>query len=199
MDWRNDLSPMEKNVPNSQLLTAVNRLVMQDSIEREIAALNRAVSLQSELPVVLAGDLAALNPLLQLAIDNPDGYRGVLGLIARKRVNAGRPMPHHEEPRTATDYMREFMQQKRERERRAVRIENMARSERERLIGKSRINFMRATSNKWKERRDHALEAARERRGGSLPREEMTEVLRVFWDQVDRELDELESLARQMR
>lgn len=183
---------------NSELLAAVNRLVVQENIEREVSALNRTISLQSELPVALAGDLAALNPLLELATENPDGYRSVLGLIARKRIAAGRPMPHHEEPRTTTDYMREFMQQKRERERRAVNIENMTRSERDRLIGKSRITFMRAASNKWKERRDRALDAARERKGGSLTRDELSEVLRVFWAQVDRELDELEELARQM-
>ena len=94
------------------------------------------------------------------------------------------------------EYQRDFMYQKRVRERRAADIENMNRTDRTKLIGTKRIEFMRTVSNRWKKRRDELLDAERKRLEGTMPLEVMRSLLEQFWAGVDDELDTLEAEAR---
>lgn len=93
--------------------------------------------------------------------------------------------------------MRSFMAQKRERERRAVAVENMLRPANATLRGKARLAFMQKAGAEWKARRDAMLAAARTSKGSSLTREEQEELLVSFWKTVDEELDYMESSARE--
>jgi hypothetical protein len=201
------------------LLTTVNYLVTCANVNREFEMLNLIVPLLNKLgnDVRFVHNLAILNPFLDLALEDREKYERVMELVRQKRSVARlstpeivttrvttvtqSPQPEDEqaEENGTTEYQRLFMQQKRDRERRAAAIENLMRPEKDQLRGRARLNFMSKVAAEWKQARDRALAAERARVGASLTREEMREVLRVFWEGVDRELDELEKLARQER
>lgn len=93
-------------------------------------------------------------------------------------------------------YMREFMQAKRVRLRRAAEIENMHRPARDRLIGRTRLDFMDAQASKWKTEMDRRVEVARQAaNGGRLPKETLDLVRLGFWQWVDEQLDAAEAAA----
>lgn len=97
-----------------------------------------------------------------------------------------------------TAYMREFMQTKRIRMRRAAEIENLVRPPRDRLIGRAHLDFMDAVAAKWKAEMDRRVEVARQAAdGGRLPKETLDAVRQQFWDTVDLQLSEAEQAARE--
>lgn len=179
------------------LLAAVNHLTLQPDIGEEGRILAKSVRMLGDLPVRLVGPMAILNPLIHLAQTDYAAFRRVLELIRRKRSHAGLDYRALEEPQTSTDYMRGFMAQKRERERRAVAIENMLRPASDQLVGRPRLAFMQKMSGEWKKRRDRMLAAERARAGGSISKQRLQELLAAFWAEVDHELDELERMARE--
>lgn len=179
------------------LLHAVNVLVSMQDAETLFGELTALLPTAKKLGVRFTGDRAVVNPLLELALDNEEQFQSVIELIERKRAEAG--LPPMQPPFggfNKTAYQREFMQAKRERERRAAAIENMNRSERTQLRGRSRLDFMQAQAAKWKDRRDRLLEQARMKAGRRLRRDEVDALLQAFWSTVDRELDELEQAAK---
>jgi hypothetical protein len=190
------------NSPSKEgLLYAVNRLIAlpqaSELYSDVVALLPAAKSLEARF----SGDREYLNPLLDLAVADREKFDAVMTLVEVKRMEAGLPplstSPDQRFDKTA--YMRDFMQQKRERERRAVEIENMMRSERNQLRGRARLDFMQAQANKWKKGRDKALDAERKRLGRRLTWDEQAGVLQAFWSTIDGELDGLEELARAER
>lgn len=183
------------------LLDAVNRLIAlpqaSEVYSDVLALLPAAKSLQARF----SGDREFLNPLLELGVADREKFDAVVSLIEAKRADTGLP-PLAAPPDERFDkaaYMRDFMQQKRERERRAVETENMMRSERNQLRGRARLDFMQAQANKWKKGRDKALEAERKRLQRRLTLDEQKSVITAFWSTVDKELDGLEELARAER
>ncbi|MFN9030133.1 MAG: hypothetical protein ACK54C_01885 [Betaproteobacteria bacterium] len=183
------------------LLDAVNRLIAlpqaSEVYSDVLALLPAAKSLQARF----SGDREFLNPLLELGVADREKFDAVVSLIEAKRADAGLPplAAPPDERFDKTAYMRDFMQQKRERERRAVEIENMMRSERNQLRGRARLDFMQAQANKWKKGRDKALEAERKQLQHRLTLDEQKSVITAFWSTVDKELDGLEELARAER
>lgn len=182
-----------------QLLGAVNVLIHSDNAaplyEDMIALMPAAKTLGARF----SDYRAVLNPLLELALPDRESFNRVVNLIERKRAEAALPPMHpsDEEGFNKTEYMRDFMAQKRERERRAVSVENLMRSKRDQLRGRARLDFMQAQSARWKMARDHALQTAREAEGKRLSRQQVRAVLDAFWATVDQELDRREHLARE--
>lgn len=183
------------------LLHAVNILVEAKDAPALYSALMSLLPVARNLGARFGGDRVVLNPLVELALTNPEQFQRVLALIEKKREAAGLPplAPPPDESFDKTDYMREFMQQKRERERRAVEIENMMRPEASILRGRARLDFMQMQSARWNTQREALLTQAREAQGGRLPKEVTHEIITGFWARVDKELDDLEEAAKRKR
>lgn len=185
-----------------EVKAAARWLVSDPDAAEAFSSLEAVIRLGPKLPVKLTGAAAELNPLLYAYRDDPGLYETVMEWVQKKRAEAGLA-PVGLQPPTGfdkTQYMREFMQQKRIRERRAVGIENMLRSERDRLKGRTRMDFLTNVVARWKAERDTMLDAAREKIGGQLSKPQMQQVLENFWKMVDARLDEQEASAnRKMR
>lgn len=195
MPMPNELSEERKEL----LLAAVNLLIRSPDAHEHLAALEALVPVARTFNVQLMGPAAPLNALLELKLKDPDRYERMLDLVEAKRREAGfdELRPQREAGRfDKTEYMRSFMAAKRERQRRAAFIENLIRPQRDRLVGRSRIEFMERQSSKWKRELDERVNRAREAQGGRLSKETL-EVLRTqFWADIDKYLDDLEAEAR---
>lgn len=185
-------------VNQEDLIDAVNFLVLSPDAQTAYNSMLAIANLAKMHPVALTGTAAVLNPLLRLRLIDEEAYDRVFALVEGKRQAAGAtPLE-----RPATDrfdkieYMREFMDAKRQRQRRAAEIENMLRLEPDRLIGRARLDFMDGQSAKWKQELDARLEKAREMKGGRLPRVQVEAIRAAFWRSVDDRLDTLEEFAR---
>jgi hypothetical protein len=177
------------------LLETVNFLVTDPSASRHYEAL-LAVLKVSHLQIKFTGEMAGLNPLLDMYRDDPSALQRVIELVDDKRTKRGwEPLQKVENGFDRNQYQREFMHQKRNREKRIADIENMSRPEKDKLIGQARIEFIRRHSNTWKKRRDALLAAARKEHGGPLSQDQMKRVLEQFWETIDQELDEAEAGA----
>lgn len=189
-------------VDRQALLEAINHLVLDDDAEKKFHTITELAKLPATVPVRMTDEASCFNSMLDLARSDSQAYLKVLDLIDSKRIQRGWPPLRKPEPEgfNRNEYQRDFMHQKRQRERRAVEIENMLRPARDKLIGNARLEFMRRASAKWKDRRDALVNAAREGSGGTLSKEQVTAILKRFWEQVDLELDEAEeSMRRKLR
>lgn len=180
------------------LLAAVNALIRSPDAHAHLQALEAIYPLAKVHPVRLTGDAAVLNPLLELRLTNAQRFEAMLDLVDAKRREAGfdELRPHREVRFDKVAYMRAFMDAKRARQRRAAEIENLMRPQRDRLIGRSRIEFMERQSGKWKRELDERVNRAREAQGGRLSKETLELLRNQFWGDVDKYLDDLEAEAR---
>lgn len=186
-------------IDTKTLLAPVNLLVTDPAAPNLYSAMMKVSELPPEIQVELTGEAASLNALLDLFRRDREAFWSVVDLIDRKREARGwPPLRKKEAPKgfDKVEYQRMFMDQKRQRERRAAAIENMLRPERERLIGNPRLEFMRVQSGRWRKLRDSMVNAAREANGGHLSKEATQAILAQFWEKVDRELDLKEEDAR---
>jgi hypothetical protein len=180
------------------LLAAVERLIGDPLAAKHYSMLTELAKLPSDTPVALVDEAAYLAPMLELAMRDKPVFAKVIRLVDNKRAAHGMPAlaPPEDEPGfNRNEYQRDFMQQKRLRERRAVNIENMLRPARDKLVGNVRLEFMRRASAQWKARRDSMIGGARDASGGTLSKEQVTAILRAFWQKIDDELDAAEAEA----
>jgi hypothetical protein len=165
------------------------------------ASLAAVLPVAQSHPVRLAGDAEVLNPLLDLALRDRPAYDRALALVNSRRQAKGQTaLGAGSAPDGAFDkveYQREFMAQKRQRLVRAADIENTLRPERDRLIGRTRQDFMGRTAAQWKSELDGLIERAREAPSGRLSRSHMDGIRTQFWASIDRRLDEQEAASRQ--
>ena len=186
-------SPKDLAAAVSALVTSPDAAEMYDSLTVVV----RLVT-QAHQPVALTGNAAVLNALVDLAREDRTKLDRLMALVDVKRAEAGLA-PLVTPPDEGFDkkvYMREFMAQKRLRERRAVTIENIARSERDALRGHPRMEFCRLQSLKWKTRLDELTSKVRDAHGGRAPKEALELAREKFWADIDSELDEAEAAAR---
>lgn len=182
------------------LVPAISALVTRDDAaflyETLTAILPMVVN--ARRPVGFVGDATVLAPLLDLAASDMNLYRQALHLVDEKRVLRGLPplLPQETSAFKKNPYMKEFMAQKRQREKRAAEIENLARSERDQLRGPARMEFCRLQSAKWKARLDTIVEKIRTANGGTAPKEALELARDQFWATVDQELDAAEAEVR---
>lgn len=188
--------------PREALRQAVITLVEAPDAEHLHDSLTAAVKLARVHPIELSGDAATLNPLLHLGATNPEAFARIMALVDAKRREAGRAplVPPQEDKFDKVEYMRVFMDQKRQRQRRAAEIENLQRPDRERLIGRARLDFMDRCAAEWKRELDELLERARTNMGTQrLPRDHLDALRAQFWASVDARLDALEQDVRQKK
>lgn len=186
------------------ILRAANALINDPFAEKLYDTLTAVAQLPKHLPIGIVGDADVLNPLLNMYHADREGFDRIMSMVDAKRTAAGMPALVREVEELGFDkreYQRIFMDQKRQRERRAVEIENMLRPERDKLIGIHRLEFMRHQSARWKVKRDEMVSAVKAARGVKhLSKAALQEILASFWAQVDAELDELEAATvRKMR
>lgn len=189
-------------VPVELLRDAVNALATRDDVAPAFAALAPAVEFSRRYPIQLSGHAAFLNPLLDLGRDDPDALQRLLSLVESKRAAAGLAplVPEKDSAFDRTEYQRQFMDQKRQRTRRAVDIENMRRPERDQLRGTARMDFQDLVAAKWKKELDEIEARAREAApDGRLSRETWTSMRQKFWSGIDKRLDEEEAVVRRSR
>jgi hypothetical protein len=180
-------------VEKQALLEAVSVLITSPDAHQHFDALNSLYPLaRAGHPVALAGDAAELNPMLRLRLRDPEGFDRVVDMIEAKRIGLGydtlRKGTAADKGYDKVEYMRQFMDQKRERQRLAATIENLRRPEKDKLVGNARLEFMRRQSVRWKELRDQAMEAARIANGGIMTEGLRKTTLDKFWTAVDNDL-----------
>lgn len=174
---------------------AAARLVKFEEAKGDYDILDEVLAKAGQLPVKLYNTSATwLNPLLFLYKEKPDVYQTVIQWVNSKRINKGfTPLVVEKPDFDKTEYMREFMAERRSRERRLIAIENAQRAERDKLQSHSRDNYLRKVSAEWRAEKDKMLEAAMREKGGKrLTKVERQEVLRLFWETIDKRLDDME-------
>ena len=182
----------------SDLMAAATTLVRSPNAHRLYEILTKASPLMGQyVEVCLVGEADTLNTLARLKATNVAVFNSIMELVDRKRAAAGYDPLNEPNKFDKTDYMREFMGEKRLRERRAANIENLLRSPRDQLKGRSRLDFMQRQSAIWKKERDTLIERAKASSGGTtLRREDLVFLLDSFWAKIDKQLDEMEDHAR---
>lgn len=181
------------------LLEGMNLLIRSPDAHALFDAMQTAAPMIGRYKVLrLSGDAAPLNTLAILKSTHPTKYQAIIDLIERKRSEAGmEPLARPKDDKfDRNEYMQQFMVQKRSRERRAAEIENLLREPRDRLIGRSRLDFMQRKAAEWKAARDTLLAEIKAARGTRLTREDAQQLLLQFWTKVDNQLDALEDAAR---
>lgn len=180
------------------LAGAVEALIEREDAHQLLDAVEATARLRRNYKVELSGDTAMLNPLVDLAVSDPEAFGRVLHLIDVKRVTRGKVplVPPKSDRFDKTEYMRNFMDAKRQRQRRAVSIENMTRPDRDALRGRTRLDFMDAQAAKWKLELDARLERARAASDGTLNKDVLSATRSLFWQWVDDQLDQAEQAAR---
>lgn len=182
----------------SELSAALAALIERDDAAWLYDALQAVIRLQTQYPVALTGSAAVVDPVRQFALSNPDALPRLVSLVDAKRAARGLPplVPPPDDKFDKTEYMRDFMEKKRQRLRRAVEIENFARPERDALRGRARLDYMDTQAAKWKAELDARIKRAREAAGGPLDRELLVTLRSQFWTWVDSQLDDAEEAAR---
>lgn len=173
------------------VVAAVNTLITSPNAHELYASLEAAGKVPTQYPVSLRGEAAVFNELLDLRRADPGAYERVIDLAEQRRETFGFDALRHAVPPgyNKVSYQREFMAQKRDRQRVAAEIENTVRPERDRLIGNARLEFMRRQSMRWKEQRDAFLQRARDAHGGRLSVGQIQTILTQFWSAVDADLE----------
>lgn len=179
----------------AELLEAVNTLIeaadASDLYKKLVGVYEVA---NKGLPVRLVGPAAALNPILELMLEDYPTAERVIELVDAKRAEADLPELDPGFDRAA--YMRELMAKKRQRQTRLAYIANSLRLEKDRLVGKARIDFMTEHANRWHDVRLEREDEERQRLGRRLTEAERQEIIAKLWQDVDAELDAYESYAR---
>lgn len=178
------------------LVTALNVLINSDDARHLYLSLMTVAGLRIAHQVWFSDDAAVLNPLLALARRNPKRLETLIEKVDAKRREALKA-PLVDAPDDGfdkTEYMRQFMYEKRLRERRAAELENLQRDPKDRLIGRPRLAFMETQAAKWKAELDSRMKAARAALGGKrLPLETDRTLREQFWAGIDKALDDLEA------
>jgi hypothetical protein len=183
----------------ANLLAAVNDLIADPNPVYKLEAFETVATLNRNYPVRLTGELAVLNPLLEIRISDAAKWANLQGFIdAKREVNGMEPLWPPEAPRKfdKTSYQRELMALRRARSGRAVEIENLQRPEGEKIRGVDRLEFERRQLAAWGQECKGQIEAARKHRGGHLTKDQ-TDLIRMrYWENLDKALDEREAAVR---
>ena len=189
-----DQTMKEELVPAVQLL-----LQSPDAKDLYQTMLNAAPLVARHKDVRLTGEAACLNILAIVKFSHPSIYAGVIALIEKRRADADlEPLDSpSDEKFNKSEYMQQFMEQKRVRQRRAADIENLQRSERDKLVGRTRLDFMQNQSAIWKKERDAFLEKVKDAAAPTrLKKEYIAAAVDQFWAKVDAQLDKQEDAVR---
>lgn len=190
------------NFSKQALVDAVGALVDLDNerAQRYGHAVESMARFRARHPDAWLGyELEPLNPLVALAETDTDGFSRVQLLIDEKRRARGAAPIWPDAAERGFDkpeYQRLLMQERRQRSRRALEIENMRRPERARLMGNARLEFENRVIAGWGNQLRDNLDKARKEAGGRLPKERLASIREAFWKRIDSQLDEEHEAAR---
>lgn len=156
------------------LKTAVEYLIGCTKYIEARRSINEAVDLWAKRPMTFAGDLAVLNPLIDLGVASPEALANVFALVERKRRTA--PSARK------VDYQRDYMRQRRVRINKAVRLEEIVRGKR--MTPEERKAYGIATLANWIKQRQEWLG-----QHSDASWKERNELAGQFWKKVDDQLD----------
>lgn len=182
------------------LAAAANLLIRSPNAKHLLDAVDTCAPLLAQYKeLMFIGEASELYTLARMKVSRPKVYEGVLRLVEQRRQAEGvEPLgtakDHDKFDRN--QYMQEFMLQKRARERRAADLENMRRPERDRLVGRSRLDFMQRVARDWKTELDALKARVVAAHNGKVKRENMQQVSTQFWESVDSRLDAEEDALR---
>lgn len=181
------------------LLAALNTLIVDDDAVHLYESVTACIAVKAVYAPMLSGPAAVLNPLITLGRSDLNRFKALIAKVDDKRREALKPplAPVVDDAFDKTAYMREFMYQKRQRQRRAAEIENARRPERDKLIGRARLDYMDTVAARWNDELNARLESARTAHGTRLNKDLMDTLRKQFWDRVDAQLDEAEHAVRQ--
>jgi hypothetical protein len=151
---------------------AVRYLVETAYFPHRVRALRGNVSKPRRLP--FKDDAEVLNELLIIGRQNLQAMENLIALAERKRD-------------TRNDYQRDFMRQKRHRERLAVRVEEIRL--RRKLTSNERYQYLQSMYEQWNKARDAAVSKWERKFVDSTNRQptnlEKFEYIKSYWDKVD--------------
>ena len=176
------------------LLDAANVLINDPQASTLYKQLMDVLGLPDTLPVKLAGDASALNPLLNLGRQNRDKLNRVIDMVELRREARGMEplrLPTAEKKFDKNEYQRKLMADRRVRMVKASDIENLRRPPSSQLIGHSRMEFQRVQQGKWSARL--AARVTQQLGAGPASKEDRARVSEQFWAEVDQELAEAEA------
>jgi hypothetical protein len=178
----------------AELLEAVNTLIeaadASDLYKKLVGVYEVA---NKGLPVRLVGPAAALNPILELMLEDYPTAERVIELVDAKRAEADLPELDPGFDRAA--YMRELMAKKRQRQTRLADLINRMRVNKmlDRLVGKDRLELMQQHANRWHAVRLEREDDERQRLGRRLTEVERQLIIARLWGDVDKELNDYEA------
>lgn len=163
---------MNPNVDN--LTRAANYLVRSTRCTRLVNEMNTFIAHWGTAPKVYAGEMAVLNPLIELGAAAPAKYERLMKTIYEARQASG-------EMRRA-DYQKELMRRIRQREQKAIQLAEWMRGRR--FLPIERIEFVTQQKRMWEHDRieyihTHARDQSMTRAAGQS-----------FWNLIDITLDE---------
>jgi hypothetical protein len=151
---------------------AVQYLVDTTYFPHRVRALRGNVSKPRRLP--FKDEAEPLNELLLIGRQSLQAMENLIALAERKRD-------------TRNDYQREFMRQKRHRERLAVRVKEL--EDKRKLTPNERYQYLQAMYEQWNTDKDAAVSKWERKFIGSTGRQptnlEKFEYIKSFWDKVD--------------
>lgn len=156
------------------LTEAANFLVTSTRCTRLVNEMNHFISSWEEAPKLYAGELALLNPMIQLGASHRDKYDALLERVyaARKNQSGLRRI----------DYQKELMRRIRARESNAVALAEWQRGRR--FTAGERAEFVADQKQAWEA--DKQAFVARTAKDSS----ETRSALSTFWNLVDMQLEE---------
>lgn len=161
-------------VSRAQVTEAVNYLIGSDSYARLVKEMENVIERWHERPMVYAGDLAVLNALIDVGVENREAFNRLIELVEQKR----KLLPELRR----VDYQRELMRERRAREAKAIELHELTTGRK--IVGKERDKFVKELRARWRRERDAYI-----RSKGKLDWSARNAAANEFWTMVDHKLD----------
>lgn len=207
---------MSSTIDRNELLQAVNFFCTDQDAQDFYVKLLLTLQFieESGVRVKGLGREAIINPLVNQYLENSDTFERVIDLIQTKREQAGLPAlvnpadeaesgvqrEKRKDQKHRNTYFSNYMFNKRDRERRLIEAWNSMRSERDKVVGTARTEWIRQESARWLNEIEHRINKLVEQEGRRPTRAEKAAIGDKVWEEVEDEIAGLEQFARdQMR
>lgn len=160
-------------MPNSRVVQAVNYLIEAPNYAALINEMTKIIETWDTHPMVYGGQLACLNAMIDVGLQNREAFERLVKLIEDKR----KLLPAVRR----TDYQRDLMRERRARMAKALELHELRHGV---LRGAAKAAEVQAIQARWAQAKREHLEAA-----GATGWAERNAATREFWEQIDRKLD----------
>lgn len=174
----------EPHMPKKQqIVEAMNHLITSSNYAKLINEMTQIIEKWDSQPAVYSGHMAALNPIIDIGLQNRDAFEKLLKLVEQKRRLA---------PTTKrADYQRQLMRERRARLSKALELEELSQGP---LTTSRKRELEKHLSSTWGEARRKFIAEK-----GEISWAERNQASHEFWDNIDRQLDtSLQSARRRV-